>query len=281
MDCCKQKTTKNIFKRPKNNKNNSKLKIRNYKILVLILVIVLVLSLGVSVALIKEFTSKGNPNNLSGSLIKTVSAQEIYPLFICPCCGKTIDTECCSMAKERKEYVNYLVQTKSSKDEIVLSYIKKYGLDSFKDKDKKEEFRRKLVKEAPADRPIITINPVSYDLGDISQQKGVATTFFEIKNEGKSDLIIDRLDSSCGCTSAAIVYRGQEGPRFYMAGHGKENPTNWQITIPPGQTAQLKVYYDPNFHKDFRGSAIREISVFSNDPIDFEKKVQIELNQVD
>ncbi len=39
--------------------------------------------------------------------------------------------------------------------------------------------------------------------------------------------------------------------------------------------------YDPNIYKDFRGAAIREIHVFSNDPIDFEKEVRVELNQVD
>ena len=67
-----------------------------------------------------------------------------------------------------------------------------------------------------------------------------------------------------------------------MPGHGEnEEIKDWQITISPGKEAELKVYYDPNVHEEFRGSAIREISVFSNDPIDFQKSVSIELNQVD
>ena len=89
------------------------------------------------------------------------------------------------------------------------------------------------------------------------------------------------MDTSCGCTSAAIVYQGKEGPRFAMAGHGIESPTDWQVVIPAGEKAQLKAYYDPNVHKDFRGAAVREIYIFSSDPIDFEKKVKVELNQVD
>ena len=114
-----------------------------------------------------------------------------------------------------------------------------------------------------------------------AKKKGTVAAFFMIKNEGKKDLVIERLDTSCGCTTASIVFQGKEGPRFAMVGHGIENPKDWKLSIPPGQSAQLKVYYDPNVHKDLRGAVIREIYIYSNDPIDFEKKVQIELNQVD
>lgn len=222
------------------------------------------------------------PSKLANAIIKPVSAQEIYSLFICPCCGKTIDIGCCGMAKERKLYADGLMQGRLSKEEVVMAYIKKYGLDSFKDKSKQEEFKQKLIAQAPAIRPAITISPDSYDFGDVSQKEGTATTLFDIKNEGQGDLIINKLETSCGCTMASIVYQGQEGPIFGMPGHGKnEKVEGWQAVIPPGDSAQLKVYYDPDTHKDFRGTAIREIYVFSNDPIDFEKKVKIELNQVD
>jgi len=228
---------------------------------------------------------KSNKNNLkfNASVIENVSAQEIYPMFICPCCGKTIDAGCCPMAIERKAYVDGLVQGGLSKDEIVSSYAKKYGLNSFKDEAEKEKFRQKLIQEAPLNRPIISIEPKERDLGDISQAKGTATTEFQITNQGQGDLIIDKIETSCGCTSASVVYQDAESPVFSMPGHGinEEIDENWQVAIPFGETAELKVYYDPNMHGDFRGTAIREIHVFSNDPIDFEKKVQIELNQVD
>ena len=212
---------------------------------------------------------------------ETVLAKEIYPLFRCPCCGSTIDECTCPMAKERRTYIDGLVDAKVSKDKVVLAYVKKYGLASFVDKDRQEEFREKLIAEAPSDRPIISITPDSYDLGNVSQKKGKVYTYFDLKNEGKSDLVIDRLDTSCGCTFVAILFEGKESPYFTMPGHGYENPEWEGVSIPPGKTAQLKVMYDPNVHPDFRGFAIREISVYSNDPIDFEKKVRIELNQVD
>ncbi len=249
--------------------------------MVLILGIALILSVGSNVILIKKIASEKNLIDISSSSIKTVSAQGIYPLFECPCCGKSIDQCTCPMAKERKNYVDFLTEVKSSKDEIILSYVKKYGLDAFINKNKKEEFRKKLAESAPAERPIITIDPSSYDFGNISQKKGKIFTYFNLKNEGKTNLVINKLDTSCGCTFASIVFRGKEGPLFAMAGHGYENPTDWEISISPGETAQLKVMYDPDVHKDFRGTAIREIYVFSSDPIDFKKKVRIELNQVD
>lgn len=224
-----------------------------------------------------------NAGSISQMSPKPAVANDIYPLFFCPCCGQPLDKNkiCCGSAKERIDYIDSLATDGRSEDEVVLAYVKKYGLNSFVDKNKQSEVKEKLAASAPTDRPIISLSPASYDFGDVSQQKGVAATFFELRNDGKKDLIIDRMDTSCGCTSASIVFDAKEGPSFTMPGHGAQNPTDWKVTIPPGKTAQLKVYYDPYVHIDFRGPATREISVYSNDPIDFEKKVIIELNQVD
>ena len=224
---------------------------------------------------------KKHADNVTNAVVSTASAKEIYPMFICPCCGRTIDASCCGMAKERKVYVDGLTEGRLSKEEIVATYIKKYGLDSFKDEKQKQAFKKRLEREAPESRPIISINPEVYDLGDVSQSEGEVNSLFEIANSGKSDLIINKLETSCGCTSASVVYKRQEGPRFSMPGHSGENPDNWQVAIPSSEKAQLKVYYNPNVHKNFRGAAVREIYVFSNDPINFETKVKIELNQVD
>jgi hypothetical protein len=269
--------------------NTSNARHNSWKIPLLILGGILLLSLVGSVWL----SQKNNPNAIGGSIQnflsgnaakiakgEAVSAKEIYPLFECPCCGKLINKCACPMAKERRNYIDALIEIGGNmpKDKIITAYAKKYGLDSFADKEKRAEFRKKLAKEAPVGRPIISLTPGSYDFGDVSQRKGIATTFFEVKNEGKSDLIINKLETSCGCTSASIVYQGKEGPKFGMD-MGQKIP-KWQIAIPAGETARLKVYYDPNFHKNFQGTAIREITVFSNDPVDSTKKVQVELNQV-
>ena len=262
------------------------LKLRfNIKSLILILGVVFILSLASSIWLIQENRSSDRllPGLVNPLSMKSVSAEEIYPLFFCPCCGEPLDKNniCCAEAQERIAYIDSLTAAGESENAIILAYAKKYGIDSFVDKNKQEEIKAWLVESAPRERPIIGLNPSFYDFGDVSQAKGIVATFFELKNEGENDLIINKLDSSCGCTSASIIFKGEEGPRFAMAGHGIENPTGWEITIAPGESAQLKVYYDPNIHQSFRGPATREILIYSSDPIDFEKKVQIELNQID
>ncbi len=247
----------------------------------LILSFLLVSSVVLNLVLIKRMNLKEESmNNLSASLINTVSAKEIYPMFECPCCGKAISECTCPMANERTTFISALAQMNISEKEIIMAYVKKYGLSSFTDKQNQEEFREELIKQAPADRPVIVLSPDIYDFGDVSQKEGRYFTSFDLKNEGKSDLVINRLETSCGCTFASIIFEGKENPYFTMPGH--DNPTDWEgVIIPPGANAQLKVMYDPTVHMDFRGTAVREISVFSNDPIDFEKNVTVELNQVD
>ena len=95
-----------------------------------------------------------------------------------------------------------------------------------------------------------------------------------IQNVGTEDLVIHNLDTSCGCTSASIIYKEVEGPKFGMSMHGT-NPKNYRQVIPPGETANLKIYYDPNVHKDMRGAVTRSVSIFSNDPRHKQMEVKI------
>lgn len=247
--------------------------------------IILILGIALAISLVGNIWLKYAPvKDLTGAfLVSPVLAENIYPIFFCPCCGQPLDKNniCCSMAKERIDYIDSLVAQKLTEKEVILAYVKKYGLNTFVDKNKQNEIKDELVKSAPAERPVISLAKDFYDFGDVSQKKGIVSTLFEFKNAGENDLIINKLDSSCGCTSASVIFEGQEGPRFAMAGHGIESPTDWQISIPPEETAYIKVYYDPDVHKDFRGPATREITIFSNDPVDFEKKVTIDLSQTD
>ena len=68
-----------------------------------------------------------------------------------------------------------------------------------------------------------------------------------------------------------------------VSAHGKENPKNWQVSIASGDSAQLKIYYDPMAHgiqKEDQLDITRTVSIFSNDPVDFEQKIKIELTQL-
>lgn len=212
-----------------------------------------------------------------------VKAEDIYGLFVCACCGQPLNKDkiCCGSAKERIEFIDSLEETGISKTDAIIKMVQKYGMDSLSDEGKEleEEIRIELVERAPKDRPTISIEPDSYDFGEVSVKKGVVSTKMKIKNTGKSDLIINNLDSSCMCTSASINFNGIEGPVFGMSMHG--NPKDWLVSIPPEQEAELNIYYDPTMHPEIAGQhLVRIISIYSNDPIEFEKKVRIDIDQV-
>jgi len=129
--------------------------------------------------------------------------------------------------------------------------------------------------------PVIEINPEIIDLGSVSQKDGKISTIFDLTNSGENNLIIEYMDTSCMCTSARIIYRDEEGPIFGMSMHGN-NPQNYEVIIPPGESAQLEVIYDPLAHgiqKQPEQEIIREVTVVSNDPVNPQKKVRFRLTQ--
>jgi hypothetical protein len=177
------------------------------------------------------------------------------------------------------DYIGSQISQGNSKNEVVLATAKQFGLDRLANEEDRIALKEKLAELAPADAPRIELNEAERDLGEVSQVAGVVTTDFEFSNMGKSDLVISKLSSSCGCTSGAILYQGEVGPQFTMEGHGQENPKGWQVAIAPGDSAFLRVYYDPSVHPDLEGAVTRTVSIFSNDPVEFEKKVTITLVQ--
>ncbi len=138
-------------------------------------------------------------------------------------------------------------------------------------------YSQRAVQGAPA----IVITPDSYDFGRVSSVKGkVVSTLFTVENTGRSDLIINNMDSSCGCTTAALIVNGVEGPRFSMSMHGT-NPRGGSARLKPGEQAQLKIYYDPTVHPELRGPVTRFIMVFSNDPNNPIVRVFVRATQTD
>ena len=210
-------------------------------------------------------------------LAQPVSAEEMFSEFTCPCCGKPIGDCECGMAGERREFVAGQVSAGKNRLKIYLAYADQYGLDTFVSQEVKEEVREYKLANAPEERPQIVLEPQQVDLGDVSTKEGKVETSITINNTGQKDLIVDSLSTSCACTTVSVVNNGQEGPVF---GAGTP-PKGWSTTIRPGETAELRIYYDPSVHQDARGLVIREVYISSNDPVDPVVKASIELNQVD
>lgn len=88
-------------------------------------------------------------------------------------------------------------------------------------------------------QPAITVAPASIELGSVAQAK--LDTVVVITNTGSEPLMVQKLLTSCGCTTTKFEAR----------------------TIAPGETARVPVTVDARSKKgDFRTS----ISVLSNDP---------------
>lgn len=221
--------------------------------------------------------SDSQPTRITAHLTQPVSAEEMFPEFLCPCCGKPIGDCSCGMASERRGFVTGLVAAGKKEWEIYLAYADQYGLDTFVSEEVKKAVRGYRLANAPEERPQIVLEPQKVGLGDVSTKEGKVEISITIKNTGQTDLIVDRLSTSCACTTVSVINDGQEGPVF---GTGTP-PEDWSTTIQPGETAKLRIYYDPTFHEDVRGPMMREIYVSSNDPVDPVIKASIELNQVD
>lgn len=126
----------------------------------------------------------------------------------------------------------------------------------------------------------LQVTPSTYDLGTVSQAKGLVTVEMKVANAGARELVINEMETSCGCTRAAIVTGGAPGPWFGMKGHG-EWPAGWSARLGPGEEATLRVQYDPDAHGPYRGPIDRLVVIYSNDPRQPQARVRLQGQQVE
>jgi len=94
---------------------------------------------------------------------------------------------------------------------------------------------------APASAQVISIDPQSFDFGDMKQQQtkvGIVT----VTNEGAAMLMIEDVHADCGCTV----------------------PTLTDNTLGPGESTQIEITFNS---KKFNGTVIKTVNITSNDPI--------------
>ncbi|QIA07311.1 DUF1573 domain-containing protein [Draconibacterium halophilum] len=103
-----------------------------------------------------------------------------------------------------------------------------------------EEDFSKLSPEELANAPVANFNEKSVDFGEMNQGDKKEHTF-TLTNNGKTDLIIRRVRSSCGCTAVAPSKK----------------------VIAAGETAPIKVTFDS---RGKRGRQSKSITVITNDP---------------
>jgi len=139
--------------------------------------------------------------------------------------------------------------------------------------------RSQYLPGASGRTPLLRVSPSTYELGAVSQAKGIVTVELSAANGGEADLTINEMETSCGCTRAALIVDGKEGPWFGMRGHG-EWPVGWSARLRPGERAVLRVQYDPDAHGIFRGPIDRIVVIHSNDPQQPQARVRLSGTQV-
>jgi len=103
----------------------------------------------------------------------------------------------------------------------------------------------------PSGAPRISIEPASFDFGQALPNKTL-TKEFSLKNFGGTDLVIEGVSTTCGCTVGQLETK----------------------VIKPGATVPLRVSLET---RSYSGVVQRAVLVRSNDPAKalFEVKVQV------
>ncbi len=104
----------------------------------------------------------------------------------------------------------------------------------------KEDFS-KLTPQELANAPVVTFDTTTYDFGLISGSNKAEHSFI-ITNKGKSDLLIRKVNASCGCT---VVQPAKN-------------------RISPGESTEIKVVYNAHGRS---GADKKAITVVTNDPV--------------
>jgi hypothetical protein len=98
-------------------------------------------------------------------------------------------------------------------------------------------------------KPVIQFNKLEHDFG-IIKQHAIVKEVFVFKNIGKSTLVIDKIDTSCGCTGTLLS----------------------KNRIPAGEEGTIEVSFNSG---SFTGKIVRTITVHTNDPSNKEIKITI------
>ncbi|MDP4007581.1 MAG: DUF1573 domain-containing protein [Candidatus Peregrinibacteria bacterium] len=99
----------------------------------------------------------------------------------------------------------------------------------------------------------IEIMPSIFDFGEIDRTQGEVSTTVIVENVGEEILNMNRLSTSCGCTTAEMD----------------------MSDLAPGESREMVVTFDPMTHPDLTGPVIRIIYLQTSDSV--RPEIEIEL----
>lgn len=120
-------------------------------------------------------------------------------------------------------------------------------------------------------KPMVEALETSFDMGTIKVSDTKEKEFI-VKNIGTKPLLLSEISSSCGCTSAQIVYKGVLSKTFSM-----HSQSDYVAQIEPNTSAIVKVVYMP-FTMPVYGVVERQVFMSTNDPSKPKLEFKIEAN---
>ncbi len=96
--------------------------------------------------------ANNNAKKMATSNLISLSAppDDIYRMFLCPCCGQVLDKKniCCGMATEMIKFIDSLIASGLSNNEVIIKTAEKYGVNSVVE-SKRAAVQAELAKQNP------------------------------------------------------------------------------------------------------------------------------------
>ena len=93
---------------------------------------------------------------------------------------------------------------------------------------------------------LIVLDHDNYDFGEVSMAKGNVLHSFKIKNTGEGIVTINKMYTSCMCTTAKLAIAGKVWGPYGMPGH-MSIPKIGEV-LGPGEAAEIETIFDPAAH---------------------------------
>lgn len=98
----------------------------------------------------------------------------------------------------------------------------------------------------PASSGQLTAEENDFDFGTISMAAGKVSHSFRVKNMSSEPIMINKMYTSCMCTTASMMTGDKQFGPYGMPGHGVIPKINQ--TINPGEEISVEVKFDPAAH---------------------------------
>ena len=102
----------------------------------------------------------------------------------------------------------------------------------------------------------------SFDFGTISMAKGKVNHAYTVTNTGTDPVTINKVYTSCMCTTASFVSNGKTYGPFGMPGHTAIPSID--VSLAPGATVQIEAVFDPAAHGPAGVGPISRVVILEN-----------------